>query len=537
MSLSILLYMLVFCLIAVISLLFLLMRAKSRQIFLSEENEKMMEILSTVPSGYFYFLYKPQIEVCSRRLAVLLGIYEKRISYATILDHLSDKSRTLLDKKLEELQVKGREFSVILKDKNEVLRLMVKGTRSSDVDGHTFADILWFSDVTDILSQSELNEQKAEAYQKQSSLFLTALDGLPYAVWMRNSDMSLGYCNLEYLKLAGVDNRKRVLDESIELSDCSKNKVNPKILAIAAKNTGEIQSHNAVFVQDKTPKLYELSEIPLNTDKDVDNRYTIGFAKSVQQTEELKQSLENYVSAQHEVLAGLESAIAIFKADGHLDFYNPAFSQIWKLENDWLDTKPSYGAILDRLREKRLLPEAADFIRFKHDELNVFSTLTTSKEDMMHLPSGQILKRFVMPYPLGGIVMTFDDVTDRVSLERSFNEQLEIQKSMINHMPQGTLFFDNVGRLKAYNPAYVSLFKPDEDFLRSEPLLMEFIDSQKPVLCASDDVWPLLKDKILIAIEDSHIVARLKIDDKITVVFKSVHLPNGGLLLSYERDN
>ena len=48
-----------------------------------------------------------------------------------------------------------------------------------------------------------------------------------------------------------------------------------------------------------------------------------------------------------------------------LTFYNPAFAQLWRLDEDWLATEPTFNEVLERLRERRRLPEHADFRAFK----------------------------------------------------------------------------------------------------------------------------------------------------------------------------
>lgn len=515
-------------------LVLLFVNARRKKHAYKHENEKLREILATAPGGYFYFLPATKNEVCSRRLAVLLGIFEPNPDFGVVLKKLSAKSQTALQKAVTKLRETGKEFTLQVTDMASALRLVIVGIRAASLDGTVFADILWFQNETDILTVSEENEKKLKLYQLRDELFTNALDGLPFALWLRNFDLSLAYCNQAYLKLAGQKSREEVIENHIELDYDADKKMSPKILAISAKSSGEIKSEKGTFMTGTGTTVMEVYEVPLHQDRKAEERYTLGFTKNIQTEETLRQTLQNYLSAQYQVLGSLASGIAIFDANAYLQFFNKAFCDIWKLEEEWLAQSPSLAGILDRLREKRMLSEEANFLRYKHHELQQFSTLTKPLEDILHLPTGKILKRSMSPYPLGGMVMTFEDVTDRVSLESSYNEQIEIQRSIINHLTEGMIVFNAAGILKLFNEAYLKLFKADAAFLKGEPTLMDVLESQKNILAQSEDIWLLLKEKILLSIENEKSAMPIQTSDNLLMVFKTARLPDGGLLLSYE---
>ena len=95
------------------------------------------------------------------------------------------------------------------------------------------------------------------------------------------------------------------------------------------------------------------------------------------------------------------------------------------------------------------------------------------------------------------------------------------------------MIFNQEGRLKGYNTPYIKMFDADEDFLKSEPLLQDTLNSQKNILCSSDDVWDLLKQKILLQIETEEQLT-IELNNKQKCFIKSTHLPDGGLLITYE---
>ena len=526
------LFLTVFEITVFILLLMLYLKNRLQRKTLRNEKNKLNEILSTSPAGFFYFMPNG-VQICSRRLAVLLGIYENTPSFEILLKKLSDNSQDDLRQAVEKLFATGKEFQQTLTTTGENIRLKVCGLRASTLDGKILAHVLWFQDETELLFQNEQYTQELQRYRLRDNLFEQALDGLPFALWLRNSDLSLAYCNKAYLKLTATKTRTDALKKNTYLNYDSQNKMGAKLLAIAAKTSAEEKKETGTFIIDKKQRLMQIHEVPMTLNEATNERFTMGFVQDIQNEETLKSSLENYLKAQYQVLGALNSGIVIFDANGYVQFYNKAFCDLWKLPEEWMLNAPSFAGILEKLREKRLLPEEGDFVKYKHKELELFSTLSTLQEDILYLPNGHIYKRMMNPYPLGGVVMTFDDVSDKVSLERLYNAQLANQQSVLNEMPIGILIFSEEGRLKTWNAYYEKLFNASKDFLQTEPLLMDVLDSQKSLLVSSDDIWDLMRPKILMSLEDENNRLSLTLTSGKIVELCANRLPDGGLLIKY----
>src|SRR3546814_9320243 len=67
------------------------------------------------------------------------------------------------------------------------------------------------------------------------------------------------------------------------------------------------------------------------------------------------------------------------------------------------------------------------------DTLFPYTTLFRSaqEEELVHLPDGSTLRMVVTPHPFGGILLSYEDVTDRLALERSYNTLTEVQRETI----------------------------------------------------------------------------------------------------------
>ena len=96
------------------------------------------------------------------------------------------------------------------------------------------------------------------------------------------------------------------------------------------------------------------------------------------------------------------------------------------------------------------------------------------------------------------------------------------------------LIFNEEGRLQLWNTPYENLFKADIEFLKTEPLLIDVLDTQKTSLVLSDDIWDLLRQKILLSLDDENEKLDLVLLNETKIILKSNRLPDGGLMLRYE---
>ncbi|MFZ5729059.1 MAG: PAS domain-containing protein, partial [Pseudomonadota bacterium] len=116
------------------------------------------------------------------------------------------------------------------------------------------------------------------------------------------------------------------------------------------------------------------------------------WAEDVTETEEMREALKRHVAAHDETLNHIADAVAIFGPSKKMIFHNTAFAELWGLEPAWLAEQPSHGELLDRLRQRRRLPETADYGRWKAAELGRYEALDASPDDLWSLPDGRTLR-------------------------------------------------------------------------------------------------------------------------------------------------
>ena len=208
--------------------------------------------------------------------------------------------------------------------------------------------------------------------------------------------------------------REEVLSPGIEL--LGRAHIAPaRMLAGQAIQSGEPMVKRAHVVVDGARRLLEVRE------QSMSEQGLLGLALDKTELEEAQNELKRHFGAQAEVLENLGTAIAIFGADLHLTFYNTAYVRLWGVGESIFQNGPHLGDVLEALREHRRLPEHPDFPAYKRGIIKTYSTLIESREELLHLPDGVTLRMLVVPHPLGGVLLSYEDVTDRLAMERSYN--------------------------------------------------------------------------------------------------------------------
>lgn len=127
------------------------------------------------------------------------------------------------------------------------------------------------------------------------------------------------------------------------------------------------------------------------------------------------------IKVQSETLDHLAEAVAVFGSDGRVRLHNPAFQRMWKLAPEALDQHPHIEAV-------------TAWCQAQHDENAVWRNLRGAvtaidgREPIVariERRDGMMIDMTTMPLPDGATLVTFQDVTDTVNVERALRERNE----------------------------------------------------------------------------------------------------------------
>ncbi|NKD84217.1 PAS domain-containing protein [Haematospirillum jordaniae] len=432
---------------------------------------------------------------CSRRLAVMLSLFSGHsASFGDVVSVFLPGDGARLSSLVYRLRSEGEGFSVILglqpaEGQEDVLRRVeVSGVRALADDGRCLADVLWARDVSS--GEEDRRELVARFHcaAREASRLQRILDTIPLPVWVRDDGLDIILVNRTFLD--AVDSLPGQSGSSVQELVAGSAARDLRAMASAVRASGRARSGTWHTVVGGSRRLMEITESPVIPGQGSDDGlHTVGVAQDITRLEVLRQATEQQMGSHVAVLERLGTAVAIFGSDTRLRFHNPAFARLWKLDPLWLATSnPDYAEVLEQQRLNRLLPEVADYPAFRQRELARFKALLEPMEDLLHLPDGKTLRRVLAPHPLGGLLATYEDVTDRLTLEARLRQVLAVQDQIMDALPQAVAVFDADGHLCQANTAFRTLWKVDAETLERHPAFAMILARQPDVIQA-DPIW------------------------------------------------
>ena len=448
--------------------------------------------------------------------ADLLGLpAEAPITEAQLLNALDAGSRARLDPALQVLQSAGTPFDLDGRSLDGRRLLLLHGRR---VEASAEAT-LWIEDCSEAARQAAA--LKAEIKHQRA-----LIDSLPMALWLRDDQGGLTDCNRFYAQAVDSD-IGTVRHEGVELLGRAK-AANAQALAEQARSSGKAGSETHHVVMGGARHLLEIFELPFGKSA------TLGLAVDRTQLEEVQAELGRHIRVQAEMLENLSTAIAIFGRDMRLMFSNTAYARLWDIDEDFLQSQPHLGDVLEALRERRRFPEYPNFPAYKQEVLQKYATLIAQEEELVHLPDGSTLRMVITPHPFGGILLSYEDVTDRLALERSYNTLTEVQRETIDNLYEGVAVFGADGRMKLFNPALCRIWHMDPEFLRGEPHVRDILPKSRGLFAVTDEEWPEFAERLVARTTDPDTRSgRHERNDGTAIDWAQVPLPDGGVLFSY----
>ena len=481
--------------------------------------DRLGAALANVPGGFVTWFDGGEAEV-SDGLAKMVGGAD--VGFEAFLGKFGDADRQRVERLVDGLRGRGEAFSLTLLTIDAGQALRIDGRRAREAP----LDVLWVADVTNETAIQSDTAIQLTAAQVERDGYRAMLDALPIMVWRRSRDLSLAQVNKAYVDAIGPGAGD---DDTLpsELEDLEAN-VEGQIAA-RAQSIGTPQSESRHVVIDGARRLLEFNEVPTG------HMGVIGYAIDFTQLEEVQEELSSHVAAQSDVLENLAVAVAIYGSDTRLKFYNSAYARLWDADSAWLDSEPTLGDELETLRDRRLVSEEVDFRAYKQEQLALFTSLIAPTETLVHLPDGKTLFKRISPHPLGGLMFTYEDVTDRLTMEAQYNTLIEVQRRTLDNLYEGVALVGPDGRLKLCNSAYSRIWQFSEADLAGEPQVAGLVDKSRHFYGIEDaDEWDETRREVTDRLMSREpLSGNFERADGSVIQYTGVPLPDGMMLMTY----
>jgi len=434
-----------------------------------------------------------------------------------------------------------------LKDKVAELRqhgiafsgsVMTHEGRAIEADGRVAGGqvALWLTDPA--VRMAEDSGIMGKVREKTADLHgaLAQLERAPIPAWRRTADLSLAWVNQAYIDAVEATSAAVVLKDQIELDTAAR-----KIAERAAAERRAVEGRILVNVKGARRAL-KVTETPVHAAGDA---AIAGFAIDITELEKTRADLSRHIDSNRATLDQIPTAVAMFGGAQNLVYSNAAFQKLWALEDADIAQQPSHSEILDRLRQAGRLPEQADYAAWKRRQLALYTegmaapgVERTGREpdEVWHLPDGRTLRVSRARHPLGGILIVFDDITEKMALEARYNTQINVQRATLNNLSEGVAVFGADGRLRLYNTAFQKMWRLDEATLSSRPHVEATFTAMTERVTSGGDLLTLAKRRATsMSPEDRQPIRDeiLTLSDGRTLALGAEPLPDGATLVYF----
>ena len=345
------------------------------------------------------------------------------------------------------------------------------------------------------------------------------VETLPSPVWTRNASGQLTFVNAAYARAVEAKSAVEAVEHRLELLDNAARESVTRARLASGTYTGRLRT-----VLGGARRTFDVLE--LHTEAG-----SAGIGVDATEVETMRSALVRLADAHRRTLDQLSTGVAMFDLRQRLTFYNDAYRALWELDAGFLDQQPTDSAVIETLRTARKLPEEQDFRQWKARLYEAYRAIEPM-DHTWHLPDGRTLRVVTTPNPEGGVTYLFQDVTERLDLERRFEELIRIQGETLDNLAEGVAVFGSDGRLRLHNAAFAQMWKLPARLLAERPHIEKISTLCRP-LHGDAPAWQALRDVITAIDSREATTGRLERQDGNVVDCTTVPLPNGATLVTF----
>src|SRR3546814_5651338 len=134
------------------------------------------------------------------------------------------------------------------------------------------------------------------------------------------------------------------------------------------------------------------------------------------------------------------------------------------------------------MREQRRIPEQRDFLGWRNERREWFTTAAEVIEETWALPEGSHLRVLAQPHPDGGLLVIFEDRTEQFRLANSRDTLLRVQAATLDNLFEAVCVFAANGRLQLRNRRFAEMWGVRHAALQEHPAIDHLVPIASPAL-------------------------------------------------------
>lgn len=284
-----------------------------------------------------------------------------------------------------------------------------------------------------------INSHSLAAMEEELGVLRESVDRAPVLIWREDAEGAVTWANAAYLA-----------EVEAQLTDETRWPL-PRLFTLPVDVDGTLR---AQIDGDEQLRWFDCHLQPATSHRTI-------FAVPADNAVRAERSLREFVQTLTKTFADLPIGLAIFDRDRRLQLFNPALMDLTGLSIGFLTARPTLFALLDGLRELRMVPEPRDYASWR----NSIATLEAEAASGRHvetwsLPGGQTYRVTGRPHPDGAIAFLFEDITSEIATTRRFRAELSLGAEILNGIEAAVAIFDADGRVLSANRAFDRTWGP-----------------------------------------------------------------------------
>ena len=429
-----------------------------------------------------------------------------------------------LERKILESRLSGERFAlqVAADQTGKVYEVTGQSAPRPAEDGTV---LLWFADASQTEEERSRLAKRLDQTESALDSLTQLIESAPFPMWYRGPDLALGLVNAAFVAAVEGDTAAEVIARGAELIDGGGDE-SARAGAMTALEQGKPYSRTQPATIGGERRMLRIVDVPLQTGA------VAGFALDVQDIEDARYELAQYVQSQRDLADRMAAGAAQFDADAKLSFYNQPFAVMAGLEQDELDAKPEFDRLLEAMREKGRTPEMRDFPAWKAERRGWFIATEEMIEEDWILANGDHLRVVGQPLPDGGLRLILEDRTEQVRLASARDTLLRVRAATFDNLFEVISVFASDGRLYLWNRRFTDLWELQESWLSEHPRVDDLVPLMAKKLKDPEDAGVLRELVRTTTSGRKESEGKLQLADGRIFAFAAVPLPDGNALVT-----
>ncbi|PTX58106.1 PAS domain-containing protein [Litoreibacter ponti] len=328
-----------------------------------------------------------------------------------------------------------------------------------------------------------VESDEMRAAEAELTVLRSTVDATPHPAWRETADGQIDWANRAYLTLMAQ------ADIAADTGAWPPAKLFHGG-AVTAPGCEPKVKRSSLPIKGEDARTFEVTRFGIGTS-------TLNFATDAAATVRAEESLRSFMQTLTQTFAALPIGLAVFDRSRALVMFNPALSDLTRLEPAWLTTRPTLYDVLNELREKRMVPERRDFKDWRQSiEGLVQSASDGTYCETWTLATGQTYRVTGQPHPEGAVAFLLEDITAEMTLTRKFRRELNMSQTLLDNLPNALVVFDSDGVISMQNAAYHALWGTDPEAAMDQ---ITITDASRMWQSAStpDPIWGDARDFVV----------------------------------------